>query len=83
MQILEAFASGVPVATSNISSMPEVAGEAAVYFDPKNTVEMKNMIKSVLMDRSLADRLKEKGKGRLKDFSWEKCAEQTLSVLIS
>ena len=48
MQILEAFAADVPVATSNISSMPEVAGEAAVYFDPKNIADMANAIKMVL-----------------------------------
>jgi len=82
MQILESLAAGVPVAASNISSMPEVAGEAAVYFDPHNTNEIKNAIKSVLLDKSLADRLKEKGKERLKNFSWEKCATQTLQILL-
>lgn len=81
MQILEAFAAGVPVATSNISSMPEVAGEAAVYFDPKNIGEIKNAIKNILLDKSLADDLVIKGKARLKNFSWEKCARETLEVL--
>jgi glycosyltransferase involved in cell wall biosynthesis len=83
MQILEAFAMNVPVATSNTSSMPEVAGEAAVYFDPKDISEIKNSIKTVLMDKSLSDRLRQKGKERLKDFSWEKCAKETLETLIS
>jgi glycosyltransferase involved in cell wall biosynthesis len=83
MQILESFSAGVPVATSNISGMPEVAGEAAVYFDPHNIAEIKNAIKSVLLDKSLSERLKEKGRQRLKDFSWQKCAEQTLGVLNS
>ena len=81
MQILEAFAAGVPVATSNVSSMPEVAGEAAVYFDPKNANDIAKVIKMVLTDKSLADSLREKGKERLKDFSWEKCARETLEVL--
>jgi glycosyltransferase involved in cell wall biosynthesis len=81
MQILEAFDAGVPVATSNVSSMPEVAGEAAVYFNPKNIMEIKQAMKSVLFDRSLADHLRKKGKERLKEFSWEKCAKQTLEVL--
>ncbi len=81
MQILEAFAAGVPVATSNISSMPEVAGEAAVYFDPSNTTEIKNAIKNLLLDKSLADRLREKGKQRLVEFSWEKCAKETLITI--
>ena len=83
MQILEAFAANVPVATSNISSMPEVAADAAVYFDPKNILEIKNAMLHVLLDKSLADNLREKGRIRLKDFSWEKCAGETLKVLIN
>jgi glycosyltransferase involved in cell wall biosynthesis len=82
MQILEAFAANVPVATSNISSMPEVAGEAAVYFNPNNITEIKNAIKNILLDKSLADRLRDKGKERLKEFSWEKCAKETLEILV-
>jgi glycosyltransferase involved in cell wall biosynthesis len=81
MQILEAFSAGVPVATSKVSSMPEVAGEAAVYFDPNSPVEIKNAIKNILLDKSLRDWLIEKGKARLKEFSWEKCARETLEVL--
>jgi len=81
MQILEAFALNVPVATSNISSMPEVAGQAAVYFDPKNINEIKDAIKCVLMDKSMSDCLKQAGQERLKNFSWEKCAQETLKVL--
>lgn len=80
MQILEAFSLEVPVATSNISSMPEVAEDAAIYFDPKNVNEIKDCIKNVLMDKALADSLKVKGMARLKDFSWEKCAYETLKV---
>jgi glycosyltransferase involved in cell wall biosynthesis len=81
MQILESFDAGVPVATSNISSMPEVAGEAAVYFDPKNISDIAKAIKMVLTDKSLADGLRAKGKERLKNFSWEKCACETLKEL--
>lgn len=83
MQILESFAANVPVAASRASSMPEVAGDAAVYFDPNNILEMKNALKSLLLDKSLADALRQKGKERLKNFSWEKCALQTLQVLLS
>ncbi len=81
MQILEAFAAGVPVATSSISSLPEVAGEAAVYFNPHNTTEIKNAIKNLLLDKSLSQRMVEKGNTRLKDFSWEKCAQETLNAI--
>ena len=83
MQILEAFSLAVPVATSNISSMPEVAANAAIYFDPNNINDIKNSIKAVLTDKSLANGLSQKGEQRLKDFSWTKCAEETLRVLTS
>ncbi|MCX6797297.1 MAG: glycosyltransferase family 1 protein [Candidatus Doudnabacteria bacterium] len=83
MTILEAFAANVPVATSKISSMPEVAGEAAVYFDPNNIIDIKDAMKCVLLDKLMSDCLKEKGKERLKNFSWEKCARETLEVLKS
>lgn len=81
MQILEAFAAGVPVAASGVSSMPEVAGEAAVYFNPESASEIKDALKSVLLDKSFASSLIEKGKERLRSFSWEKCAKETLTVL--
>ena len=81
MQILEAFAANVPVATSNISSMPEVAGQAAVYFDPKSTGDIARAMQMVLHDQSLSDSLRAKGRDRLKDFSWDKCARETLDVL--
>lgn len=80
MTILEAFEAGVPIATANISSMPEVAGEAAVYFDPHKVVEIKNAIKQVLLDKSLQESLIAKGRERLKVFSWEKAAKETLAV---
>jgi glycosyltransferase involved in cell wall biosynthesis len=83
MQILEAFDAGVPVATSNISSMPEVAGDAAIYFNPKDISDIAKAIKMVLVDKSLADSLRAKGQERLKNFSWQKCADETLKILIS
>ncbi len=83
MQILEAFAQKVPVATSNVSSMPEVAGEGAIYFEPHNTEEIKNAIKVVLTNKSLAEGLVEKGSQRLKQFSWEKCANETINAINS
>lgn len=80
MTILEAFEAGVPVATANISSMPEVAKDAAVYFDPHKVVEIKNAIKQILLDKSLQESLIAKGRERLKVFSWEKAAKETLEV---
>jgi glycosyltransferase involved in cell wall biosynthesis len=83
MTILEAFALGVPVATSNISSMPEVAGEAAVYFNPAKVSEIKSAISKILFDKSLSDSLIQQGTTRLSLFGWEKCAKETLVVLES
>ncbi len=82
MPILEAFAMHVPVATSNVSSMPEVAGDAAIYFDPHSSTEIKKALQSVLFDKSLADSLVEKGDNRLHAFSWRDCGEQTHRILV-
>ncbi len=81
MQILESFQADVPVATSKVSSMPEVAGEAAVYFDPHDIKDIKKAISLIIFDKSLAENLKIKGKERLNNFSWKKCAQETLQVL--
>ena len=81
MQVLEGFALNVPVALSSTSSLPEVAGDAGVYFDPKNLQDIKQAIASVLFDQSLAENLKQKGRDRLKLFSWEKCAREILEVI--
>jgi len=81
MGILEAFAAGVPVAVSNVSSMPEVAEEAAVYFNPLDVNDMTRAIKSVLLDKSFSDRLKDAGAKRLLHFSWDRCAKETLDIL--
>lgn len=83
MWILEAFECGVPVAVSNVSSLPEVGGDAAVYFDPHNLDDIKNTIWKVLSNEELSQELVRKGHERLKGFGWEKCAQETLEVLQS
>lgn len=77
LPILDAFASETPVVTSNISSMPEVAGGAAVLVDPYSIDSIVDGINKAITDR---DKLIKKGKQRLKDFSWEKAARETLEV---
>ncbi len=81
MSLLDAFAMGVPVACSKISSLPEVAGPAAQYFDPHSKASMRQAIYKVITDRDWHDKLIALGKERLALFSWQKCAEQTLKVL--
>ncbi|MEK7377033.1 MAG: glycosyltransferase family 1 protein, partial [Candidatus Margulisiibacteriota bacterium] len=75
LPILEAMACGVPVITSNISSMPEVAGDAAVLIDPNGIDEIAKAIKDVLGDEHLRQSLISKGYQQAKKFSWEKCAK--------
>ncbi|GAC1572293.1 MAG: glycosyltransferase family 1 protein [Candidatus Doudnabacteria bacterium] len=81
MTILDAFAMRVPVACSNVSSLPEVASDAAVYFNPHDKTDMKKAIYAAITDRGLHDSLVVKGKERLKQFSWQKSAEYTLKSL--
>lgn len=81
MWILEAFECEVPVAVSNNSSLPEVGGDAALYFDPHNKGEIKQTIIKVLTNKDLANELVKKGSEQIKQFSWERCAKETLAVL--
>jgi len=81
MQILESFSAGVPVAASKVSSLPEVAAEAAIYFDPHNIRDIKDALKSILLDSALRQQLVDNGYKRLENFSWDKCAKETLAIL--
>jgi len=77
LPIIEAFNAGVPVVTSNLSSMEEVAGKAGVLVDPYSVDSIAGGIKKAIKN---ATSLVEKGKNRAKDFSWEKAARETLEV---
>ena len=77
---LEAMACGTPVVTSNLSSLPEVVGDAAMLVDPKNIKEIASAIKQVLTDRKLREKLIDKGLERVKRFSWERTARETLKI---
>ena len=77
---LEAMAHKCPVISSNTSSMPEVIGDAASYFNSNNTEEMRAAIESVVYDEERRSALIGKGEERLRLFSWKRCADETLSV---
>jgi len=77
LPILGAFYLQVPVACSNASSLPEVAGEAAIYFDPLDEEDIVNGIKSALDHKS---ELVKKGTAQLQNFSWAKAAQETVKV---
>lgn len=80
LPILEAYACHCPVALSNTSCFPEIAGDAAVYFDPYSIDDMANTIKSVLYDRNKRNDLIVRGRERLKLYSWDKSVRETERV---
>jgi glycosyltransferase involved in cell wall biosynthesis len=79
LPILEAMACGVPVLTSNTSSMPEIAGDAAVLIDPFDYKSIRKGIESLLDDKNLRMSYKEKGSQRVKLFTWKTSAEKLIS----
>lgn len=82
LPILEAQACGCPVITSNLSSMPEVAGQGAIYVNPYSVQSIRDgMIK--IMNNDLRFKIKDLGFKNIKRFSWEKCARETLQVITS
>jgi glycosyltransferase involved in cell wall biosynthesis len=77
---LEAMGLGCPVVCANSSSLPEVVGEAAEFFDPADESAMRAAIERVVSSSEYAALLVEKGRERIKKFSWEKCALDTVNV---
>jgi glycosyltransferase involved in cell wall biosynthesis len=78
--VLEAFAAGCPAVLSNTSSLPEVGGNAAVYFDPRSMDEIRTGVEKIVSSPSLRIDLAKRGQERLKEFSWERCALETCKV---
>lgn len=77
---LEAMSCGTPVITSNVSSIPEIVGDAGILIDPYDSSNLVNALGNLLENDSLKAELIEKGFSRAKLFSWEKTAKNTLSV---
>jgi glycosyltransferase involved in cell wall biosynthesis len=80
---LEAMSYHCPVICSDTSSLPEVVGDAALLFDPKSKDELIKCFNSLKNSEDLRIKLIEKGKMRIKKFSWKKCAKETLDILIN
>lgn len=80
LPVLEAMACGAPVITSNVSSLPEVAGEAAIQVNPRNASELAEAIQTLLESPSKRSAMRQAGLARAQSFSWERCAQETLSV---
>jgi glycosyltransferase involved in cell wall biosynthesis len=79
LPVLEAMARNVPVACSNASSLPEVAGDAALIFDPRDESAIAAAITRLLRDRQLAEDLRKRGRERVREFTWERTARATIA----
>jgi glycosyltransferase involved in cell wall biosynthesis len=80
LPLLEAMGRDLPIVTSTVSSLPEVAGNAALLVDPTSVEEIADAISRVLRDADLRERLVAAGRQRLKAFSWTRTAEETLAT---
>ncbi|MGB2953030.1 MAG: glycosyltransferase family 1 protein [Gaiellaceae bacterium] len=79
LPVLEAMRSGLPVSCSNTSSLPEIAGDAAQYFDPTDADDMARAVSELLQDSERRETLRLRGLERARTFSWERTAEATLA----
>ncbi len=77
---LEAMVHGAPVASSNASCLPEIYGDAALYFDPLDINDMATKISQLISSKSLQEKLIAKGHEQTKKYSWQRMAEQTLEI---
>ena len=80
LPVIEAMACGCPVITSNLSSLPEIAGDAAIQINPYNTDELAGAMIRLAGDQSLQRELANSGLKRSTEFTWDHCARQTLAV---
>jgi glycosyltransferase involved in cell wall biosynthesis len=81
MPVLEAMACGAPIAVARAAAMPEIAGDAALYFDPADPADLRRTAQRLLDDRTFAAALGTKAAARARDFTWEKTAARTAEVL--
>lgn len=81
LPVLEAMKMNCPVITSNVSSLPEAGGDAALYVDPKDVKDISEKLDKVISDPKLRKEMIEKGQQQVKNFSWEKSAKEALAVL--
>ena len=82
LPMVEAMACGVPTVASRTSCLPEISGNALAYFDPLSIEDMASCMRSVLVDTQLSQQLRQRGIARAREFSWERCARETLTVLM-
>ncbi|MDD2753458.1 MAG: glycosyltransferase family 1 protein [Candidatus Portnoybacteria bacterium] len=83
LPVLEAQAASVSVITSYGSCLPEIAGSGALFVNPQNPAQIAEAAKQIIDDKALRDKLIQLGYENVKRFSWDKCARETLKILIS
>jgi len=81
LPVLEAMKYQCPVITSNISSLPEAGGDAALYVNPEDSHDIAQKMKNIWEDKELRKKLVVKGNKQIMKFSWEKTAKETLTAL--
>ena len=81
MGVLEAMASGVPVACARAASLPETAGHAALYFDPQNAEDMADRMVTLTANRDVHRECRRLGLEQARNFSWDRCASHTLEII--
>jgi glycosyltransferase involved in cell wall biosynthesis len=80
LPILEGMSIGAPVITSNVTSMPEIAGDAALLVDPRNPGAIAEAMRSCYLNGAVKAELRQHGQGRLEAFTWERAAAETVAV---
>jgi glycosyltransferase involved in cell wall biosynthesis len=80
MTVLEAFATGTPAIISKVSSLPEIAEDAAFYVNPMNTDELAEAMLKFSQDENIRREFREKGLEQVKKFDWQKTARETLEI---
>ena len=79
--LLEGMASGLPIACSNRGPMPEILGDVGIYFDPKKPEEIADTIRTLMESRKLRTQMAQAAFERARQFSWQRCAEETFTFL--
>ncbi len=83
LPMIESMACGVPTIAANTSCLPEISGDSLAYFDPLSIEEMAGCMETAIFDNGLRERLSRNGLERASMFSWERCARETLDVLVT
>jgi glycosyltransferase involved in cell wall biosynthesis len=75
------MACGCPTIVSRAGSLPEICGDAVVYFDPHDPRELADTLVQVLSDKSMREGLRQRGRRHAERFSWNRCAAQTIQIM--